>query len=149
MRGSRGTMILDLLVGLGLLSLLALAAGQVVWRSFHVVRVQARSADVVSQEREVLALLSRDISAAQTVMCSSGRLALVLPDGGKVTYRDDASGLVRSVAGQEIDRWPLVHAAFACGKSGLVEVRLEGGGQDETPPLVCETAVWARAGGGG
>jgi len=147
MKRARGTMILDLLVGLGLLSVLAVAAGHVVWRSFQVVRAQALSADIVSQEREALALLSRDLGDAEAVTCSADKLTLVLPGGARVTYADERAGLLRSERRAKPHRWPRVRAEFARASPELTEIRLEGGDDDDVPPLVCETAVWARAAG--
>jgi hypothetical protein len=141
----RGALLLDVLMALGLLSILSLVAGRLLLGGMHVLRAQARSAQAVVQTREALAALARDVPQATRMRGSAGSLTVVLADSRKAMYRDRESGLTRTGPDGAITTWPSLRAEFALAKSGLVDVTLSASRSDGRPALVCESAFWARA----
>ena len=141
----RGALLLDVLIAMGLLSLLAALAGGLMWSATQVVRGQLHSAQALAQAREALASLATDVSAARKVRCSGEALTLVTSNGQDVTYAETAGGLTRAGPPSRRAEWPLLRAEFALSTSGLVDVRLTMAGSGRRPAAICESAVWARA----
>ncbi len=141
----RGALLLDVLIGTGLLTILAALAGGLVWSGLQVVRAQAHSAEALAQAREALASLAEDVSAARRVDCPGEALTLMTSDGQDITYGDTTTGLKRAGAETPPAEWPLLRAKFSLSQSGLVDVRLTITGSGRRPPTICESAMWARA----
>ena len=145
MRRKRGALLLDVLIGIGMLALLTALAGRLLWSSFQVLGDQARSAQALAQAQEALALLQRDVPAAVRANCSPAGLVLVTSGARKITYQNTAAGLTRKDVHSPPREWPLLRAQFALSPSALVEVRLATSGLERRPGMKCETAIWARA----
>lgn len=147
MKRARGALLLDLVVGIGLLSLLSVGVVHLVWRSFEVLRAEALSAGAVAQTQGALASLARDIPSARQVRCTSEELTLTAANGATVTYANRADGLVKEESRRPQVEWPGVRGSFALARGNLVEIRLCAARSERAPELVCETAFWARAAG--
>ncbi len=141
----RGALLLDVLIGIGLLTILAALAGGLVWSALQVTREQIRSAEALDQARQALALLAEDVSAARRLHCSGEALTLMTSDGHDITYGDTATGLTRAGPESRPAEWPLLRAEFALSASGLVDVQLTMAGSERRPATICESAIWARA----
>ena len=141
----RGALLLDVLIGIGLLTILAALVGGLVWSALQVAREHTRSAEALDQSRHALALLAEDVSAARRLHCSGEALTLVTSDGQDITYGDTTTGLTRAGPESQSAEWPLLRAEFALSAPGLVDVRLTVAGSERRPATICESAIWARA----
>ncbi len=142
---ARGAMLLDVLIGMGMLALLAVLAGRFMWGGFEIVRAQTRSAEGLGQLRHALTLLATDIPAAQKARCSGKAVAVTAADGREIVYEDTSAGVTRRATGDQVERWPLLRAEFGLSGAGLVDIRLTVAGSGDRPGTVCESAIWARA----
>jgi hypothetical protein len=140
-----GTLLLDVLIGMGMLTVLAVLAGRLVCSGLDVIRSQAHSAAAAVDVQQVLSCLTEDVPAARSARCSGTVLTLTTAEGRKVTYREAVDGLRRERAGLRSEEWPRVRAEFGVRDSGLVEIRLTTSGLGHRPGIVCESAIWARA----
>lgn len=141
----RGALLLDVLIGIGLLTILAALAGGLMWSALQVAREQIRSAEALDQARQALASLAKDVSGAREVHCSGEAIRLTTTDGRAIIYEDTATGLRRAEPESRLAAWPLLRASFALPQSDLLDVRLTIAGSGHRLGTICESAIWARA----
>ncbi len=141
----RGAMLLDVLIGMGMLALLAALAGRFMWGGFEIVRAQTRSAEGLAQLQHALTLLTTDVPAAQKARCSGRAVTIITPEGQKIVYEDTPTGMTRRAGADRVEHWPLLRAEFGLSDSGLVDIRLTVVGSGDRSDTVCESAIWARA----
>jgi hypothetical protein len=144
-RRAHGAALVDLVIGVALLSILALAAGRLALSGTDLVRSQAGSAKAVTGAREVLGALAGDVPSAREISSSRSTLSTVGPDGRVTRYENTDDGLRRMPSEGEPQEWPGMHAEFEVSASGLVEVQLEAERPGERPALTCESAFWASS----